>query len=158
MKLLLQRAWFYPAIAIIFQLVIAGPTLAESKEVLRIQTQSAEVLLRIDAAVTPEELERGLMGRKHIPQDYGMLFWFGQPIIVSMWMKDTPSALDMLFIDSSGKITAIKENTTPYSEEIITDNTPAIAVLEMAGGSAKHFGIRAGDKVKHPRFSHEKNS
>jgi uncharacterized membrane protein (UPF0127 family) len=81
-----------------------------------------------------------------------MLFDFGQPRPVAMWMKNTYISLDMLFIRSDGTIAYIAENTVPKSLDTIGVNEPILAVLELAGGSAKRLGIRAGDTVFHRIF------
>ena len=65
----------------------------------------------------------------------------------AMWMKNTLIPLDMAFIDSKGTIVYIAENTTPESTNVITAGQPVRAVLELAGGTAKLSGIKAGDRV-----------
>ena len=73
----------------------------------------------IELAVTPEQKMRGLMFRKHLDSDKGMLFDYGSPLEISMWMKNTYIPLDMVFIDGKGRISHIVERTIPMSEEYI---------------------------------------
>lgn len=150
MKFLLQGRCLLIVLSLFFLPIAAG-----ASEPLRIQTPQGEHVLKVDVATTPEELEHGLMGRNTIPADYGMLFWFASPRVVEMWMKDTPSPLDMLFIDAKGRITHIAQNTTPFSESIITHPSPAIAVLEVAGGSAERLNIKVGDRILHRKFGND---
>jgi uncharacterized membrane protein (UPF0127 family) len=67
-------------------------------------------------------------------------------------MKNTYISLDMFFVRKSGVISHIETNTEPFSERILPSEGPALAVIEMAAGSAARLGIKTGDKVKHPAF------
>ena len=108
---------------------------------------------QLEIANTPETRSRGLMFRRELAPDRGMLFEFGQrETDVSMWMKNTYIPLDMLFIRANGLIHHIAENTTPLSEATISSNGPVKGVLEVIGGTAKRLGIAAGDRVEHPFF------
>ena len=93
------------------------------------------------------------MNRTNIPDDHGMLFIFPTEENRVMWMKDTPHALDMLFIDSHGKIVFIAPDAEPYSTTMIRAEKPALAVLELAGRTAAKDNIHAGDVVTSPYFT-----
>jgi len=121
-------------------------------EPLSIATETDASLVTVEIADTDELRERGLMFRQRIPEDRGMLFDFGEPRGVAMWMKNTYISLDMLFIRADGSIAYIAENTVPKSLDTIGVNEPIKAVLEIAGGAAKRRGIRAGDIVYHRIF------
>jgi uncharacterized membrane protein (UPF0127 family) len=101
----------------------------------------------VELALTEPQLEFGLMYRKSMPADHGMLFDFGSPRPVMMWMKNTVLPLDMLFLDKSGVITHIQENAVPYSEAIISSNGAVLYVIELNGGIARKLGLAVGDKV-----------
>jgi len=101
----------------------------------------------VELAVTPPQLEYGLMYRDKMPADHGMLFDFGTSRPVMMWMKNTKLSLDMLFLDQKGAVTHIQENAVPYSEAIISSNGPVAYVIELNGGIAKKLGLAVGDKV-----------
>jgi len=107
----------------------------------------------VELAVTDEERAKGLMFRKEVPEGYGMLFDFKQEQPVSMWMKNTLVSLDMIFIKNDGRIARIAENTKVESEDIIGSGQQVRAVLEVVAGTAKKYGIAAGDKVAYPIFS-----
>ena len=85
--------------------------------------------------------------------DAGMLFNFHQPRAISMWMKDTLIALDMIFIDERGAVVNVAENTVPLSSATISSDRPVLAVLEVNAGTAARLGIQPGDRVVHPLFS-----
>ena len=102
----------------------------------------------VELAITPRQREQGLMHRREMAQDRGMLFAFGETRQVFMWMKNTYLPLDMLFIAKDGKVRAIKENAEPHSESIIDSQGPIDYVLELNGGTAKRLGIRAGNRVE----------
>ena len=88
-------------------------------------------------------------GQLALAADEGMLFPQAQPRVMSMWMKNTYIPLDMLFIDSRGRIVCLLANTRPQSLEILSCAKPAKAVLEIGGGEAAERGIRVGDQVIH---------
>lgn len=102
----------------------------------------------VELAITPRQREQGLMHRREMAADRGMLFAFGETRQVFMWMKNTFLPLDMLFIAKDGKVRAIKENAEPHSETIIDSQGPIDYVLELNGGTAKRLGIRAGSRVQ----------
>ena len=97
----------------------------------------------VELAVTPRQREQGLMNRREMADDHGMLFAFGETRQVYMWMKNTYIPLDMLFIGKDGKIRTIRQNAEPLSEAIIDSGGPIDYVLELNGGTAKRLGIRA---------------
>jgi len=119
---------------------------------LTIQTVGGERHFTVEIAETREQQERGLMFRKMLPHDHGMLFVWNKDTPISMWMKNTLIPLDMLFIDSHGRIVHIAENAVPESTVIISSGQPIRAVIELAGGTAVLDGIKVGDTVIHSHF------
>lgn len=101
----------------------------------------------VELALTPPQLEFGLMYRDKMPADHGMLFDFGTSRPVMMWMKNTKLSLDMLFLDQKGVVTHIQENAVPYSEAIISSDGPVAYVIELNGGIVRKLGLAVGDKV-----------
>jgi uncharacterized membrane protein (UPF0127 family) len=132
-------------------LVMTFPTAhGAEKQLLEITSKTGKHVFSVELAVTDEERERGLMFRRSMPEMYGMLFDFEEDRPVAMWMKNTYVSLDMIFIESSGRIRRIAENTETLSEKIIPSGGPVRAVLEVAGGTAHKLGIEAGDRVSSP--------
>lgn len=106
----------------------------------------------VEIAVTQEEQVKGLMNRKGMAEDKGMLFVFDTMDYRAFWMKDTLIPLDMLFIDDNGKIIKIHENAKPEDLTSIPSGGPVLAVLELAGGVAQKQGLKVGDTVKYKTF------
>jgi uncharacterized membrane protein (UPF0127 family) len=90
------------------------------------------------------------MYRRSVPEFYGMLFDFKRDQEITMWMKNTYVSLDMIFIQSDGRIRRIAENTETESEKIIPSGGPVRAVLEVVAGTARKLGIEPGDRVATP--------
>ena len=107
---------------------------------------------RVEIVSTPQDRAQGLQGRKRLDPDTGMLFDFGVPLPVYMWMKNTFVALDMIFIAADGRIVTIARATTPESLAIIESAGPVMAVLEVPDGTAARLGVRPGDRVEHRIF------
>ena len=122
-------------------------------EPLTIATDGDATMFTVEIADTDMSRERGLMFRQRLPEDRGMLFDFGEPRPVSMWMKNTYIPLDMLFIRADGTIAYIAENTVPKSLDTIGITEPVKAVLELAGGAAKKHDIHPGNVVYHRIFN-----
>lgn len=106
----------------------------------------------IELAETPEHRARGLMFRTELADNRGMLFDFKETRSVSMWMKNTPLSLDMIFTDDKGAILYIARDTVPFSEDIINPGMPVYAVLEVKAGTARRLGLEPGDRLVTPVF------
>lgn len=108
---------------------------------------------RIWLADSDAHRQQGLMFVKSLPENTGMLFVFDRPQKIQMWMKNTLIPLDMVFIDTNGRVDSIAINTTPMSLAIIESKREVLGVLELAGGSTAKLGIHAGAIVQHPAFA-----
>ena len=98
-------------------------------------------------AESNKDRRQGLMHIEFMEENQGMLFVFNPPRRVSMWMRNTPMSLDILFIDRNGKVINMEENTTPYSTKALSSGGTIRWVLEINGGLAKTKGINTGDLV-----------
>ena len=121
-------------------------------EALTVVTASGEHAFLVEIADDEPERARGLMYRPPLADDRGMLFQFPVAEEQGFWMRNTPSSLDILYIDPTGTIVSIAPHTTPFSETPIPSNGAANGVLELRAGRAGEMGARAGDKVVHPFF------
>jgi uncharacterized protein len=101
----------------------------------------------VEVARTPQEQAQGLMYRKSVAADRGMIFPYNPPQQVAFWMKNTLVPLDMVFIGPGGKVVRVVSNAKPLSLEPIPSIDPVSAVLELAGGRAVEIGIKPGDRV-----------
>lgn len=92
------------------------------------------------------------MGRRELAPDAGMLFDYRAPAQVTMWMKNTPLSLDMIFIGEDGRVVRVAERTEPFSEALIPSFVEVRAVLEVGAGTAQRLGISPGTRFEHPIF------
>ncbi len=122
-------------------------------EKLEIVTTSGPHSFSVEVMRTDRQRERGLMYRRFLPPDRGMLFDFGTERPIMMWMKNTFISLDMIFIGRTGKVVGLAENAEPLSEKIIPSGAPAYGVLEVNAGTIANIGVKIGDSVRHPLFS-----
>lgn len=123
---------------------------AETAKTIPLHIRSGEQnrTFRVEVATTPEAQERGLMFRRSMAADHGMIFPMNPPRPASFWMKNTYIPLDIVFIGPDHRIIRIAENATPLSLDLIDCPDPAAAVLELNGGTAKARGIAVGDAVR----------
>lgn len=108
---------------------------------------------RVEIARTPDQRAQGLMYRRQMAPDAGMLFLFDGVEERAMWMKNTFIPLDMLFIDERGKIVRIEQRTVPHSLRTILSGGPVAAVLELNAGTAARLAIGPGDRVIYAAFN-----
>ena len=147
------------AVTVLFVVTLgmAGGALAQAqvtftRSPMGIRTGAGDLKFDVELALTAEQRSRGLMFRDSLAPYTGMLFDFGAPQPVSMWMMNTKIPLDMLFITADGTISRIAANTQPYSTKTIDSGGLVKGVLEIAGGSARMLGIKPGDKILHAIF------
>jgi len=107
----------------------------------------------VEIARTEAERSWGLMYRRELAPDHGMLFVYPDPQEVGMWMKNTYVSLDMLFIRSDGRIRRIHRDAEPESRTTIRSGGAVKAVLEVAAGTAARFDLEPGDVVRHAVFN-----
>jgi len=118
-------------------------TAAAGVEVVQIKGEKFFLELAADNATRT----LGLGGREFIAADGGMLFVFPEEAPKSFWMKNTPLPLDIVFINLRGIVVNIHEHAEPFSTRNIVSTKPAIYVLEIPAGSAKTYGLKAGDSI-----------
>ncbi|GAA4112259.1 DUF192 domain-containing protein [Aminobacter aganoensis] len=147
-------AWLAAAVFVV-SLSSTPPVLAQQAmalpadpEPLVAVTAKGEVSFRIEVADEPGERAMGLMHRKDLADDQGMLFVFEQTQPVGFWMKNTPLPLDLVFVGPDGKVLDIQQGT-PFSEAVIAPDEPARFVLELKAGTAARTGIADGIVLKH---------
>jgi uncharacterized protein len=125
-------------------------TFAVDPEMLMVSTEKGGVVYEVEIADTDTERSAGLMFRIDFPKHRAMLFDFGQTRSVSMWMKNTPLPLDMLFIDETGLVVGVAANTTPQSLDVLSAPQPIRYVLEINAGQANLNDIKPGAQLMHP--------
>lgn len=109
-------------------------------------------VFRAEMAVDANHQTIGLMFRPSVGPDEGMLFDWGAPRESTMWMRNTITSLDMVFITADGRIHRIAERAVPLSLATIESRGPVRATLELAAGTAERLNLRVGDRVLHRIF------
>ena len=125
---------------------------AQELEKLEFLTRGGARAFSVEVMRTPDQQAKGLMFRRFMPDDRGMLFAFGRNEPVFMWMKNTYIPLDMVFVDRKGVVATIAADTEPFSEKTIASGSPVWGVVELNAGTAARIGLVPGDKVAHPFF------
>ena len=123
-----------------------------STSLLAIETTGGMRQFKVEVAKTPGQHAQGLMFRRRLAADAGMLFVYPRAEIIVMWMQNTYIPLDMLFIDASLRIAHIVQRTIPLSTETINSLVPALSVLELNAGTVSKLGIKPGDVVVSSAF------
>ena len=141
--------------AFLFVLLLAGngaalERFATSK--LSIVTAKGAQHFTVEMAETRDQHAQGLMYRRSMAADAGMLFVYKTPQAASFWMRNTFIPLDMLFVGADGKIVNIQERTVPQSLNPVRSKGPVLAILELNGGTTSRLSIRPGDKIRHAMF------
>lgn len=103
--------------------------------------------LSVEIVDNEHSRELGLMYRRTMGADYGMLFVFDSAAVQSFWMKNTFIALDMIFVDEHGKIVTILPDAVPHSLEPRSSTAPALYVVEVNAGYAARHALRVGDRM-----------
>ncbi|HEX7357476.1 MAG TPA: DUF192 domain-containing protein [Ignavibacteriaceae bacterium] len=113
-------------------------------------TDSLGVLkAKIDLEIADNEYERqlGLMNRKEMKENEGMLFIFPVQQLESFWMRNTLISLDMIFVNDQKKIVTIHKNTKILSDTSYPSTEPVMYVVEVIAGFTDKYNIRIGDKI-----------
>lgn len=134
--------------------LLTSTMLAHGQAASDLQVRSGDTFhkFEVEIADDSELIRLGLMNRDVLAENAGMLFDFEDNAPRTMWMKSTQLSLDMLFINSSGRVLAIARNAVPESERRIGISVPVRAVLELNANRAIELGIEPGDTVIHAIF------
>lgn len=142
---------------IIILLWAFGPIIAacaNSPQVtLKAPDGSAVAIVSVEIADTSSARELGLMYRKKLDENDGMIFLFPTSQHLTFWMKNTVIPLDMIFAASNGKVVGIVRNAEPFSESPVGPDTDAQYVLEVNGGFAERHHVEVGDTMQFSGFS-----
>ena len=142
-----MRTIIYLMIIIFFSINCSAKEISFEKSEITIKTQDNKYVFEVEVAKTYEERSFGLMNRKNLKQNHGMVFIYPKPQFVKMWMKNTYIPLDMIFIKENGEIDTIIKMTRPLELKPLGPNTLIKAVLEINGGLTTYLNIKKGDIV-----------
>ncbi len=141
-------------IAPLVLVLLAGAAGAECRpETLDLRGPFGTASFSVELADTPDERATGLMHRDSMASAAGMLFVYEQPQRASFWMKNTLIPLDMVFADSSGRVTRVHANAVPHDETPIDGGKDVALVLEINGGLAARLGLAEGAQMRHPSIA-----
>jgi hypothetical protein len=113
-----------------------------------IEGPDGSVAVRVEIAKDPPTRERGLMFRRQMDEDAGMIFLFEAPQVQVFWMKNTYLPLDMIFIGEDMRVAGIVENAEPLTETGRQVELPSLYVLEVNAGFSRRHGIGPGAPVR----------
>lgn len=144
---------FFPVLLFIW-LMLSALTLSNiayaEDRIITFYDNSGKTLcsFKVELAVTPEEQAKGLMYRKSLKPDAGMLFIFNKDEMQHFWMKNTLIPLDLVFITARLDVASIHGNAKPLDETSMASGLPVKYVLEINAGKVDHCKIKIGSKVK----------
>jgi uncharacterized membrane protein (UPF0127 family) len=143
-----ERKWLDRRInGILLILFLLWNPIAHPQDIQKIPLYIRHKEIRVEVAQTPEERNRGLMGRKHLGKDEGMLFIFETEDYHGFWMKDTLIPLSIAFIDKDSRVVGITD-MKPLTLNSHLPPKPALYALEMNKGWFSSNGIKVGDVIK----------
>ena len=118
-----------------------------SNEKIDVSIYNKNITFKVEVAKTVEERRNGLMYRKKLYNNEGMLFIFPREKIIQLWMKNTYIPLDVIFISKNKVIVDIKKNMEKLSETIVKSKVKSRYALEFNAGLINKLDIEIGDKV-----------
>lgn len=118
-------------------------------EPLQIRTDKGVTSFQVEIADSEMEREYGLMCRRSLAADRGMLFLFARAEPQMFWMRNTLIPLDIIYIGANGRVVSISRNVQALDESGAPSAGPAKFVLELAAGRAAQIGLLPGDRVLH---------
>jgi hypothetical protein len=130
-----------------------GPQFTKEGELFFISKANNDTLRKIDVelAESDDERAKGLMDRKSMTDDQGMLFIFSQAEEQSFWMKNTYISLDIIYVDENKEIVSIQKYATPLSEESLPSFKKAMYVVEVNAGFCDKYHVAFGDKIAYTK-------
>ena len=129
---------------------IKEPQFVKEGELEFLKKDDKTAISKIDIEIadnTPERMQ-GLMYRKSMDENRGMLFIFQDYEQRGFYMRNTIIPLDIIFLDSAKQVLKIHKNTTPFSERTLESGMPAKFVVEVNAGYTDRYGIEDGDRIK----------
>jgi hypothetical protein len=142
-----------PGAALAVDGVSAGRAAGTKTALVTLQTASGPHRFNVEVMTTDAERARGLMYRRTLASDAGMLFVYERPLPLFMWMKNTILSLDMVFFTTDGTVHRIASDAEPFSQTPISSEGDVLGVLELNAGTAAEIGLRVGDRLEYPGLS-----
>jgi uncharacterized protein len=128
-----------------------GASPAQGKDMshpaVRFETSRGPWVVQVELARTDEQRARGLMFRRDLPRDRGMLFVFDETAEHPFWMRNTLIALDMIYLGDDRRVVGVVENAAPRTDTPRTVGKPSRYVVEVAGGEAAAHAVGPGTRA-----------
>ncbi len=138
------------ALAVTAPALAACPNAGLKTETATLVTARGQHKVTLEIAASPDEQQCGMMYREAAPRGTGMIFPFDAPRPASFWMKNTPVALDIIFVGPDDRVVSIG-NGVPFSRDLVDSGGVTAYVVELARGEAARIGLAPGDRVIRPR-------
>lgn len=122
------------------------------------ESDTGPIRVSLEVVSTPAKIQRGLMHRRHLAPDRGMLFVFSSERVRSFWMKNTLIPLDMIFVKADMSIAGIERDTVPLSKESRSVGIATRYVIEVNGGWTAKHGVNTGSRVSLENLPEIKNA
>jgi uncharacterized membrane protein (UPF0127 family) len=103
----------------------------------------------LEIAYSRDEQEVGLMNRRSMPANHGMIFVNNDERERMFWMKDTYIPLDIIFLSHDGHVVSVK-HMKPLDQSTVPSDGPAMYAIELNAGAAERAGVKAGDVLRIP--------
>lgn len=139
---------------------VAEPQFKKQGELEFISSKGKKVIGKIDIEIADNDSTRmqGLMYRKSMSEDKGMLFIFPISEPQSFWMKNTIISLDIIFVNEDKEIVKIHKNTVPYSKSSNSSFKKSMYVVEVVAGFTDKYKIAEGDRIDYKITSYQKKA
>ncbi|MFN7116542.1 MAG: DUF192 domain-containing protein [Saprospiraceae bacterium] len=159
--------WAVPIIIILFvvgfvfssmpnfkQTKVQGPQFRKEGTLQFLSAASGQTLAAIDIEIADDDMTRtqGLMWRRSLADNHGMLFIMDMQEEQAFWMRNTYIPLDIIYVNDQFEIVRIRANTQPQTLNQVTSNAPALYVVEVNAGFTEQHGIKEGDKIAFQRL------
>lgn len=118
---------------------------------VRVRGRSDSPVWQVEIAERPDDRGRGLMFRRALPDDRGMIFLMPNDDDWAFYMRNTYVPLDMIFIDRGWRVVGISANTRPLTEALHRPGRPCRYILELAAHQARRNGITVGTRLEFER-------
>ena len=140
-------------ISLCFSACVVTETKRKLEEIQIVEGAIDKVSYQVENVVSKSSRKRGLMYRKSMDPNQGMLLDYKRSGKMAIWMKNTYISLDIIFIDANGVIVKLHEGAEPLSTKRIESESRVRAVLEVNAGQIREHGIKVGDQVRHSSFA-----
>ena len=114
---------------------------------VRFETPRGPWVVRVEIARTDEDRERGLMFRRDLPEDRGMIFLFDSTAEHGFWMHNTLLSLDLIFLDEGRAVVGVVAGAAPKSDAVRTVKKPSRYVVEVSAGEAAAHAVGPGTQA-----------